>query len=86
VSRLYPLIGFRRSLKLFLSMCIRGYTAKTFLDVGCGDGEITLVIAKALKCNDIYGVDISPEAVRLASEKDVKAYQLDVEENDLSFK
>jgi len=44
-----------------------------------------LVIAKALKCNDIYGVDISPEAVRLAREKGVKAYQLDVEENDLQF-
>jgi 2-polyprenyl-3-methyl-5-hydroxy-6-metoxy-1,4-benzoquinol methylase len=34
--------------------------ANYYLDLGCGDGTITLSIANALKCPNAYGVDIFP--------------------------
>ena len=39
---------------------------EALLDVGCGDGKITVEIAKALPNGRVVGVDSSPEMVKLA--------------------
>lgn len=39
------------------------------LDVGCGDGEVTRLIASNSAITDVLGMDISPEMVRVSSEK-----------------
>lgn len=39
------------------------------LDIGCGDGAVTRLIATNARITDISGMDISPEMIRVASEK-----------------
>ena len=39
------------------------------LDVGCHSGTFTNVILSKMGSNNIYGVDISPEAIRLAKKR-----------------
>ena len=39
------------------------------LDLGCGDGRITVEIAKMVKAGSVVGVDNSAEMIKLASEK-----------------
>lgn len=51
------------------------------LDVGCGDGTIGSLVAKA--GNDVYGIDISSTAVRLARAKGIKATKIDLESEDV---
>ena len=55
------------------------------LDIGCGDGSFTLLLKKALKAEETIGIEISPEAIRALKEKGIKAYQLDIDEQPLSF-
>ena len=33
--------------------------AERFLDIGCGDGNFTVLMAKTCGAKDVYGVDIS---------------------------
>jgi len=35
-----------------------GIKAKRYLDLGCGDGTLTAMIAKIVEANEVYGVDI----------------------------
>lgn len=39
------------------------------LDVGCGNGELTMLFAKALSGSTVIGVDISPEQIEIAKAK-----------------
>lgn len=39
------------------------------LDIGCGDGAVTRLIAENSTISDILGIDISPEMVHVATEK-----------------
>ena len=55
------------------------------LDLGCGDGEITMFLGEKLKAKEVYGVDIREEAVSIASHRGVRAYRLDLNNEDLPF-
>jgi methionine biosynthesis protein MetW len=55
------------------------------LDLGCGNGEFTVKLGKDLSVSDIYGVDISDEAIRMSKEKGVKAIKVDLEAEKLPF-
>jgi 2-polyprenyl-3-methyl-5-hydroxy-6-metoxy-1,4-benzoquinol methylase len=37
---------------------VYGVTAKWFLDIGCGDGSVTLLMAKTMDADEVYGADI----------------------------
>ena len=53
------------------------------LDVGCGDGTFaTLVISEY---QEVYGVDISSEAVQRAKKRGVKAFQVNLNSEPLPF-
>ena len=56
-----------------------------FLDVGCGDGSFTVLLKEALKAEEAIGIEISPEAVEVLKGKDIKAYQLDIDEEKFPF-
>lgn len=43
------------------------------LDIGCGDGAVTRLIAENSTISDILGMDISPEMVRVATERTTDA-------------
>jgi ubiquinone/menaquinone biosynthesis C-methylase UbiE len=55
------------------------------LDVGCGDGNFTVLMGEACKAKEVYGIEISKKGVENARKNGVKAYQLDVDEKDLPF-
>ena len=62
-----------------------GYTFDRILDVGCGDGCFARLLGEASKVKEVYGVEISSEAVELATENGVKAFQLDLQREDFPF-
>jgi SAM-dependent methyltransferase len=69
-----------RCLSIFQSFpCAR------LLDIGCGDGEITLALQKVTRAREVYGVEIASPAVAMARERGVKAFQVDVDRMDLPF-
>jgi ubiquinone/menaquinone biosynthesis C-methylase UbiE len=55
------------------------------LDVGCGDGVFALELGKILGTKEVFGVDISPNAVSAARNNHVSAEVLDLDEGDLPF-
>ena len=61
------------------------YELERILDVGCGDGNFTVLMAKACKAREVYGIEISKEGVEMARKNGVNCYQLDVDEEDLPF-
>jgi len=61
------------------------YKFEKILDVGCGDGNFSVLIGQACKAKEIFGIDISKKGVELARKNGVKAFQLDIDEEDFPF-
>jgi|Deesub1362A_J573_1020465.scaffolds.fasta_scaffold00052_92 ubiquinone/menaquinone biosynthesis C-methylase UbiE len=59
--------------------------ADRFLDIGCGDGKFTMLMSKSCGAEDVYGVDISEKGVEMARKNGVKAFKVDVDEEELPF-
>lgn len=62
-----------------------GISAERYLDLGCGDGELTLQIAHLVKAKEVVGVDISEEALEKARDRSIKTYKIDLEKDPLPF-
>jgi ubiquinone/menaquinone biosynthesis C-methylase UbiE len=58
---------------------------RVILDVGCGDGSVTLKLKQACSAIEVYGIDISETATKLAQEKDIKALCLNIDEQEFPF-
>ena len=58
-------------------------TQKRVLDIGCYDGTIGSAILS--NSNKVSGIDFSKEAVALAMQKGIDAYQADIEEDTMPF-
>jgi trans-aconitate methyltransferase len=58
---------YRALSKWFLSEASRRRIPLSLIDVGCGPGILTRMIAKELPTTSIIGLDISPDMVRLAT-------------------
>lgn len=63
----------------------RAASAHRFLDVGCSNGELSLYLGSILNAKEMYGIDISKEAVESAEEKGITAYKLNMDEENLPF-
>ena len=50
------------------------YEFERVLDVGCGDGNFTMLMARACKAREVYGVEISKEGVEMARKNGVNCY------------
>jgi methionine biosynthesis protein MetW len=55
------------------------------LDVGCGDGAITLALKEAMNAQAAFGVEIAQEGVAAARQRGIESVQLDVDQDDLPF-
>lgn len=66
---------FQRVARLFASQPKGG----RLLDIGCGDGSFSCVLKEAMGAEEVFGLDISPEAVKLAQEQGIRAIELDVD-------
>ncbi len=60
-------------------------TGDRLLDIGCGDGDITLLLKESSRAREVFGIDIASEAVAVAQGKGIKAYKLDIDEEKLPF-
>jgi methionine biosynthesis protein MetW len=61
------------------------YEFEKILDVGCGDGNFTMLMGEACKAKEVYGIEISEKGVEMARKNGVKCYQLDVDEEAFPF-
>ena len=61
------------------------YKFERILDVGCGDGNFSVLLKEACKAKEVYGIEISEKGVEMARKNGVKCYQLDVDEEDFPF-
>jgi len=55
------------------------------LDIGCGDGSFCIMLNNVSPSLELYGIDISKDAVLAASKKGIRAYCLDVDKEKLPF-
>ena len=60
-------------------------TAERFLDIGCGDGSLTVALKNALGATEVFGVEISAQGSLEAREKGVSCYDVNVDESPLPF-
>jgi len=49
-----------------------------YLDLGCGDGSLTLEIANIFQCSEVWGVDIDENALNSASMRGIKVLKVDL--------
>ena len=54
----------------------KGLSPKVVLDLGCGDGRLTMELQRALKRSKIIGVDYSDKAINLAKDLNPNCYFL----------
>jgi methionine biosynthesis protein MetW len=55
------------------------------LDIGCGEGSITIFLAQIVKAKDIKGVEVVEERVNKAKGKGIECYKVDVDSAPLPF-
>ena len=63
----------------------RALTAEKLLDIGCGDGSMSVALKKTLGAKEVFGIEISARGVQEARRKDIVCYELDVDERPLPF-
>lgn len=61
------------------------YSFDRILDVGCGNGNFSVLLKKACNTKEVYGIEISEKGVELAGRNGVKCHQLDIDEEDFPF-
>ena len=64
---------------------LRKIKVQRYLDLGCGDGNFTSLVQRKLGEPEVYGIDFSPKAVKMASERGIKAFCIDVGRERIPF-
>jgi SAM-dependent methyltransferase len=58
---------------------------ENYLDIGCGDGSFTAQIANLVGAAGVFGVDISPFALKEARKKGIVVNEVNINEDNLPF-
>jgi len=53
------------------------------LDLGCGDGSLTIEVAKAVEAKEIYCIDIDARALSVAGARGAKTFLLDLSKDKI---
>ena len=61
------------------------YKFNRILDVGCGDGNFSVLLKQACGANEVCGIEVSEKGVESARRNGVKAFQADMDEEDFPF-
>jgi methionine biosynthesis protein MetW len=59
--------------------------ANRLLDIGCGDGSLTLLLKEKVGAKEAFGIEISSEGTEVAKQKGINSFRLNVDEKDLPF-
>jgi len=71
---------YKKVLKIFSK-----YRFERILDVGCGDGNFSVLLKEASKAKEVYGIEISEKGVECAIRNGVKAFRLNIDTDDFPF-
>jgi ubiquinone/menaquinone biosynthesis C-methylase UbiE len=71
---------FREALNLLKRYNIKVHT---LLDLGCGDGSLTIEVAKAVEAKEIYCIDIDARALSVAGAHGAKTFLLDLSKDKI---
>ncbi len=58
---------------------------KRMLDIGCGDGSFTKILGRTLEVDEMYGICIAPDAIREASNRQIKAEVFDADSGQFPY-
>jgi len=62
---------------------LQDVVAEVVLDLGCGDGSITMLIAGRVGAKKVYGVDLDDEALARASERGLSVFKADLSRDSI---
>jgi ubiquinone/menaquinone biosynthesis C-methylase UbiE len=68
-----------------LLSCLEDATGKDVLEIACGSGDFAKKVMNRFNLTKIYGVDISEQALKLASEKGVVGWRLNLDKDNLPY-
>jgi len=81
----------RKTLNILIKLVGKGVLGdvlaehKRMLDLGCGSGDLTILVAKLLNVNEVYGVDIDEDKAKMAKDKGVIAERCNLNNDKLPF-
>ena len=81
----YNLGGLREDRIIACIQLFKGLHGDRLLDIGCGDGAITVQLMQSMAAKEAFGVDIAPEAASAARARGVNASCVDIDNQDLPF-
>lgn len=62
------------------------FEAKRILDIGCAEGNFTQVLKQVTHAEEVYGIELSEEGMKSATEKGIKCFKVDVDTENFPFK
>ncbi|MDD5016284.1 MAG: class I SAM-dependent methyltransferase [Atribacterota bacterium] len=69
-------------LKVINKLKIKG---DSLLDVGCADGNLTIILKEFLQSTMTFGIEISQQRAEIARTRGIKVVQMDIEETTFPF-
>ena len=68
-----------------LTSLLKDFSAQSFLDIGCGDGSLTVFLKQLIRAKEVKAIEIAEEGANKAEEKGIECYVLDLESQPLPF-
>jgi|GEM_PF-813426 len=59
------------------------FKEKEMIDIGCGDGKMTKILAEIFKAKNVKAIDCSPALVKSAQRRGIKAKVQDIEKQEI---
>ena len=72
-------------LKLLNRVKGSGKKVMRMLDLGCGYGGLSLLVARYMNASEVYGVDIEEDRIQKSEARGIKAFKCDLEKDKLPF-